>query len=94
VETKDKSKEAQQGREGREGREGEGGSREGAEGEELYAPSSPSLHLEEGDPFAQASRLFLKEFDSKREALFSNSARYSLSKEESLSPLPKKTKYL
>jgi hypothetical protein len=38
--------------------------------------------------------LFLKEFDSRREALFSNSARYSLSKEESLSPLQKKTKYL
>jgi hypothetical protein len=84
VEAKDKGKEAQ-------------GTRGGEEEEGLHSPllSASPLDLEEGeDPFAQASRLFLKEFHSKREALFSDSARYSLSKEETLSPLQKKTKYL
>jgi hypothetical protein len=85
VETKDKGKKAQ-------------GTRGEEEEEGLYSPTltpfKASLHLEEEDPFAQASRLFLKEFHSKKEALFSDSTRYSLSKEETLSPLQKKTKYL
>jgi hypothetical protein len=85
VETRDKGKEAQSRRE-----RGEGGDEE----EGLHSPNSPSLNLEEEDPFTQASRLFLNEFDSKKEALFSDSTRYSLSKEESLSPLQKKTKHL
>jgi hypothetical protein len=89
VEAKDKGK-------GVQGGEGAGGEEEEEEEEEgLRSPLSLCLDLEEGeDPFAQASRLFLKEFHSKREALFSDSTRYSLSKEESLSPLQKKTKYL
>jgi hypothetical protein len=82
VETRDKGKSVQ------------GGEEEEGEEEELHSPLSTSLDLEEEDPFAQASRLFLKEFHSKREALFSDSTRYSLSKEESLSPLQKKTRYL
>jgi Orsellinic acid/F9775 biosynthesis cluster protein D len=82
VKTRDKGKQAQRGEEGEE------------EEEELHSPLSASLDLEEEDPFAQASRLFLKEFYSKKEALFSNSTRYSLSKEECLSPLQKKTRYL
>jgi hypothetical protein len=62
------------------------GGREGDEAEEeLLVANSPSLNLEEEDPFEQASRLFLKDFNSKKEALFSDSRRYSLSKEEFLS---------
>jgi hypothetical protein len=83
VETRDENKQAQRGEEGEE-----------EEGEELHSPLSASLDLEEEDAFAQASRLFLKEFHSKREVLFSNSTHYSLSKDESLSPLQKKTRYL
>ena len=85
VETRDKGKKAQGGEEEEEEEEEEEG---------LHSPLSASLNLEGEDPLAQASRLFLKEFHSKREALFSDSTRYSLSKEESLSPLQKKTKYL
>jgi Orsellinic acid/F9775 biosynthesis cluster protein D len=75
VETKNKGK----------GRDTQGGGEEEEEG--LHPPNSPSLNLEEGDPFAQASRLFLREFHSKKEALYSNFTRYSLSKEETLSLL-------
>jgi hypothetical protein len=84
VEATNKGKEAQRGREG-------GGGRG-----ELHPTASPcpSLNVKEEDPFAQASHLFLKEFNSKREALFSDSKQYSLSKEEPLSPLQRKTKYL
>jgi hypothetical protein len=84
VETRDKGKRTQ----------GEGEEEEEEEEEELHSPLSASLGLEEEDPFAQASRLFLKEFYFKKEVLFSNSTRYSLSKEECLSPLQKKTRYL
>jgi hypothetical protein len=74
VETRDKGKRVQ-------------GGEEEEEEERLHSPLSVSLDPEEEDPFAQASRLFLKEFNSKKEALFSTSIQYSLSKEESLSPL-------
>jgi hypothetical protein len=80
VETKNKGK----GKDTQRGGRGEG-IVEGEEG--LHSLNSPSLNLEEEDPFIQASRSFLKEFHFKKEALFSNPTRYSLSKEESLSPL-------
>ena len=86
METKNKGKGSTRG--------GGGGGGGGGEEERLHSPLSASINLEEEDPFAQASRLFLKEFHSKKEALFSNSIHYSLSKEESLSPLQKKTRYL
>ena len=84
VETKEKGKEVWKERREERGGEGEG---EGEEG--LHSPNSPSMNLEEEeeDPFVEASRLFLREFHSKKEALFSDSTHYSLSKEESLSPL-------
>jgi hypothetical protein len=56
--------------------------------------NSLNLEEEEEDLFVQASNLFIKEFDSKKDSLFNKYKNYSLNKEEPLSPLQKKTKYI